>query len=160
MGPRKNAKSAAQSNVSKGGRPSAIAETHPELQTNYVELIFWCLHNLNFVFNFQPFLPKVVLSYFKYTTDLEYCNLFLFESHFRTYFQLFSTGRTLSIEYFAILLKDLPIICQLVDIIYLNNFVPYICYRWILGCEFSCSLFTTSLKLTVLSIYRRNPSLQ
>ena len=123
-------------------------------------LKFWCLHNLNFIFNFQPFLPKIVLNCFKYITDLEYCNLVLIESHFRTYFQLFRTGITLSVEYFAILAKDLRIICPLVDIIYLNNFVPYICYRWILGCEVFKSLFTTSLKLTVRIIYRRNPSLQ
>ena len=48
MGPRKNAKSAAQSNVSKGGRPSAIVETHPELQTNYVELKTMVYDNLKY----------------------------------------------------------------------------------------------------------------
>ena len=43
-------------------------------------------------------------------------------------------------------MKDLRIICQLVDIIFLNNVVPYICYRWILDCEFFLQLIHDVIK--------------
>jgi hypothetical protein len=38
MPPRNASKSNGQTNVSKGGRPSTLVETHPELQTNYMEM--------------------------------------------------------------------------------------------------------------------------
>ena len=38
MPPRNSTKSKGQTNVSKGGRPSTLVETHPEVQTNYMEM--------------------------------------------------------------------------------------------------------------------------